>query len=137
MSIEGDLRQIVAKLKKVESETIQAENKRVKITGLISNNYQEWKRNPSDEKAKKEGQYQFAALTIKSVWQSDCLEMRAQQVTIRILERISCRPGGVDMIQGLYANVDGLFGLDVLNAIKVRKIIESWLIGGGSRIVLP
>ena len=67
----------------------------------------------SDENAKKEGQYQFAALTIKSVWQSDCLEMRAQQVTIRILERMSCRPGGVVMIQGLYAHIDGIFGLDV------------------------
>lgn len=91
----------------------------------------------SDENADKHGQFMFAAGAIKQIWQSSLLENPVQQVTIRILENLSRRPGGMEIIQGLLQNIDRIFGVDVVNAHKTKQIIEGWLRGGKSRIIIP
>lgn len=91
----------------------------------------------SDQNADKQGQFMIAAGVMKCIWQSRLLENAVQQVTIRILEHLSQRPGGMGMIQGLLQNLDRIFGVDVLNAHRTRQIIEGWLRGGGPRIILP
>jgi len=52
MSVESDLSQIVTKLRQVETEILEAENNRIKITGHVSQNYQAWRSNPSDKNSK-------------------------------------------------------------------------------------
>jgi hypothetical protein len=91
----------------------------------------------SDENADKHGQFMFAAGAIKQIWQSSLLENLVQQVTIRIMENLSRRPGGMEIIQGLHQNIDRIFGVDVVNAQKTKQIIEGWLRGGRSRIIIP
>jgi tetratricopeptide (TPR) repeat protein len=91
----------------------------------------------SDQNADKQGQFMIAAGVMKCIWQSRLIENAVQQVTIRILEHLSRRQGGMEIIQGLFQNIDRIFGVDVMNAHKTRQIIAGWLRGGGPRIILP
>lgn len=91
----------------------------------------------SDKNAKKEGQFMIAAGTLKSLWQSSVVGGTAQRLTIRILERLAQRPGGLDVIKGLLQNVDAIFGLDVVHAAGVREVVEAWLKGSRTRIIIP
>jgi len=56
---------------------------------------------------------------------------------IGILERLSQRPGGVDMIKGLLGSIDRIFGVDVINAQRARNVIVGWLKSGGTRVIIP
>jgi hypothetical protein len=89
----------------------------------------------SDPHAKIEGQYYIASGVTKKIWQEDALGIKAQRITIRILERLSQRQGGFRVIDGLLSNIDRIFGLDVINADKAKKTIKGWL--AGKRIILP
>jgi len=80
----------------------------------------------------------IGAMFLKSLWQSAHLESINQAVTIRILERLSARPQGIDGIHFWFKNVHLIFGIDVINTKKMRDVIQSWLNGGGKgRIIIP
>ena len=91
----------------------------------------------SDEKAKKDGQFMIAGGTLKSLWQTSLVDDTAQRITIRIMERLAQRPGGQNVINGLLHNIDAIFGLDVVNAARARQVIEAWLKGSRTRIIIP
>ncbi|MHC4617287.1 MAG: tetratricopeptide repeat protein [Planctomycetota bacterium] len=83
-----------------------------------------------------EGVNYIGAMFLKSLWQSGHLENINQTVTIRVLERLSARPQGMNVIHFWLRNVHNIFGIDVVNAKKVGDVIQSWLSGGG-RIIIP
>jgi len=91
-----------------------------------------------DSNVKIEGIDYIGAMFLKSLWQSGHLESINQIVTIRILERLSARPKGMNVIHFWLRNVHNIFGIDVVNAKKVRDVIQYWLNGGGKRrIIIP
>jgi tetratricopeptide (TPR) repeat protein len=91
-----------------------------------------------DQNVKIEGIHYIGAMFIKSLWQSDHIENIRQTVTIRILERLAKRPKGLSVIKSWLENINNIFGLDVVNGAKVKKVIEGWLKGGqGKRIIIP
>ncbi len=91
-----------------------------------------------DSNVKIEGIDCIGAMFLKSLWQSGHLESVNQTVTIRILERLSARPQGMKVIHSWLRNVYNIFGIDVINAKKMRDVIQCWLNGGGkSRIIIP
>jgi len=91
----------------------------------------------ADTRAKREGQFVIGAGALKCIWQSNHVESSVQRITIRILERLSQRPGGVDMIKGLLGSIDRIFGVDVINAQRARNVIVGWLKSGGTRVIIP
>lgn len=91
-----------------------------------------------DPNVKLQGVYYIGSGVVKRVWQESVVESKAQEVTIRILERISQRRGGFRVIDALLTNIDRIFGLDVINANKAKATIKGWLAGTrGTRIILP
>jgi tetratricopeptide (TPR) repeat protein/transcription elongation GreA/GreB family factor len=91
-----------------------------------------------DPNVKIEGIYHIGAMFLKSLWQSDHIENIRQTVTIRILERLAKRSKGLSVIKSWLENINNIFGLDVVNGAKVKRVIEGWLKGGqGKRIIIP
>jgi hypothetical protein len=91
-----------------------------------------------DSNAKIEGIHYIGAMFIKSLWQSRYLESINQAITIRILDLLAKIPKGQNVIKSWLNNINNIFGIDVINAVKVKRVIESWLNGGqGSRIIIP
>lgn len=78
----------------------------------------------------------LAAAAIKAVSQEGLVGMKAQAVTIRILENLRTIKGGVEVIGLLRRFADQIFGLDVVNAAVVRDTIDNWL-GVSGRIIRP
>lgn len=92
----------------------------------------------SDPNVKIEGIDYIGATFLKSLWQSRHLESINQTVTIRMLERLSSRPQGMNVINSWLRNIDRIFWIDVTNAQKVKGVILGWLKGGGEkRIIIP
>jgi len=60
---------------------------------------------------------------IKYIWQN-VTEITAQQITLVILNELSRRQFGLFIIKAL--PVDMIFGLDCVNAYKVRRVIDTW-----------
>jgi tetratricopeptide (TPR) repeat protein len=91
-----------------------------------------------DQNVKIEGIHYIGAMFIKSLWQSDHIENIRQTVTIRILERLAKRTKGLSVINSWLENINNIFGLDVVNGPKVKRVIEGWLREGrGKRIIIP
>ena len=85
-----------------------------------------------------EGVDRIGAIFIKGLWQGMHLESISQTVTIRILERLSTRPHGMNVIHSWLRNIYNIFWIDVANAKKVKDVIKGWLQGGGEkRIIRP
>jgi tetratricopeptide (TPR) repeat protein len=85
-----------------------------------------------------EGIDYIGAMFLKGLWQSKHLESICQRVTIRVLERISTRSNGLSVIRSWLRNIEHIFWIDVMNANKVKCVIEGWLRGGGGpRIIIP
>jgi len=94
-----------------------------------------WFSNPN---VKPQGQFYITSNVIKRVWQETKLDSIAQQITIRILERLAQRPNGHFVIEGLNNNIRQIFGLDVINGEKAKTTIQSWLLGTQrNRLILP
>jgi tetratricopeptide (TPR) repeat protein len=91
-----------------------------------------------DPNVKIEGIYHIGAMFLKSLWQSDHIENIRQTVTIRVLERLAKRSNGLIVIKSWLENINNIFGLDVVNGAKVKRVIEGWMKGGqGKRIIIP
>ena len=85
-----------------------------------------------------EGIARIGAMFLRDLWRSGHLESISQTVTIRMLERLAKRPKGQSVVKSWLVNINIIFGLDVINAAKVKEVIESWLRGGqGKRIIIP
>ena len=84
----------------------------------------------SDPNAKIEGIDSIGAMFLKSLWQSRHLESINQTITIRILERLSSKPQGMNVIHSWLRNINHIFWIDVTTARKVKSVILSWLKGG-------
>jgi hypothetical protein len=94
-----------------------------------------WFSNPN---VRPQGQFYIASGVIKRVWQETNLDSIAQQITIRILERLAQRPNGHFVIEGLHDGIRQIFGIDVINAEKAKKTIQGWLLGTQrNRLILP
>jgi hypothetical protein len=78
----------------------------------------------SDSSINPESITSLFSIFIKYVWQNS-MEFTAQQITIVALNELSKRQLGVFIIKNLHIN--RLFGLDCINANKVRNIINLWL----------
>jgi len=78
----------------------------------------------------------LAGATICWAWQHCQLHHQAETLTVRVLERLMSRKRGHEIVRGLAERIEMFFGLDVVNAERVRKFIELWLKGTG-RITLP
>jgi len=90
-----------------------------------------------DPNVRLEGQYFICCGSIKGIWQKCAIESTAQQATIRILDRLSQRPGGFKVIDGLLESIERIFNVDVLNAQNAKETIIGWRKGRGTRIILP
>jgi len=91
-----------------------------------------------DPNAKIEGIDYIGVMFLKSLWQGGHLENVSQTITIRILERLSKRPQGMNVIHSWLRNIYNIFWIDVANADKVKNVIEGWLKSGGRRrIIIP
>ena len=91
-----------------------------------------------DQNVKIEGIHYIGAMFIKSLWQSDHIENICQTVTIRILERLAGRTKGMSVVKSWFEQINNIFGVDVVNAAKVKDVFKGWLGGGlGRRIIIP
>jgi len=91
-----------------------------------------------DPNVKIEGTDRIGAMFIKGLWQSAHLENVSQRVTIRVLERLSKRPQGMNVINSWLRNIHHIFWIDVSNAEKVTNVIKGWLkCGEKTRIIIP
>jgi hypothetical protein len=90
-----------------------------------------------DANVKLDGLYFVGSRVLKDIWHKCAVETTAQQVTIRILDRLSQRPRGFQIIEALLDNIDRIFGVDVITAQKAREVIVGWLKGRGTKIILP
>lgn len=84
----------------------------------------------SDEQSKLEGIFRLACGVIKHVWQVGAVGILPEAITIRILEKLSKRAQGYDAINALLRVTDNIFGVDVVNASKVKNVIRGWLASG-------
>ena len=82
--------------------------------------------NFADERIMLGGLYNLAAQFIKAVWQRENLQVRAQGITIRLLEQLFHRSSGDEIIKDLLQNIDTIFGIDVISAAKVKEVIRAW-----------
>ena len=84
-----------------------------------------------------QGIHHIGAMFIKALWQSAHVENINQTVTIRILERVTERTKGMSVVKSWLQNINHIFGVDVVNAAKVKDVINGWLGGQGRRIIIP
>lgn len=77
----------------------------------------------SDETISTESILNLFMQVIKYVWQNST-EFTAEQITIAVLKELSKRPIGKFIIRAL--PVGKLFGIDCINAQKVRRVINDW-----------
>ena len=91
-----------------------------------------------DPNVELEGPLRMGAVFIKEVWQKVQIQSVKQNITVRVLELLSSRSGGFHAISAWAQNIYNIFGLDVVNALQVRTLIEDWLKGSeGNRIIIP
>lgn len=92
----------------------------------------------SNENVKVEGLLYIGAGVVKQVWQRYRIGTIAQEITIRILERLSQINGGYKVIYGLLQNADNIFTVDVISADRFKQVIDGWLKSrGGGWIIRP
>jgi len=82
------------------------------------------------------GRFQLARSVLKQVWRGNSAGLKAPQVTERILQSLSSVEGGTAIIQGLLANADGMFPINVGNATAFKQTITMWL-DREPRIIVP
>jgi hypothetical protein len=80
----------------------------------------------SNTKMTDQGLIRLVAGTLPKIWRMALLEEQAQAVTIRLLDRLKHRRNGGLFISGIEVAADLIFNLDLVNAQKVKKIIEVW-----------
>jgi len=91
-----------------------------------------------DPNVKIEGIHYIGAMFIKGLWQSDHIDNIRQTVTIRVLERLAGRTKGMSVVKSWLEQINNIFGVDVVNAAKVKDVFKDWLGGGlGRRIIIP
>jgi len=91
----------------------------------------------ADPNVKLPGLIDIGAMFLKAHWQENHIENVSQAVTIRVLERLSARPGGFDVIKKWLQDIHVIFRFDVVNAAKMKNVIIAWLAGRGRRIIIP
>ncbi len=89
----------------------------------------------SDENTTLQGIYNIVARFIKEIWQKNILQNRKEQITIRMLDKLSHRSGGLQIINTLFHELNAIFGLDVINARNVSSIIKNWKSSVGKGII--
>jgi len=77
------------------------------------------------------------ARLLKDIWQRAPLSITAQTVTYRILDKIAQQGGGRRIIEKAKLGIATVFGVDVVNADMVAKVLEAWTAANQSRIILP
>ena len=50
---------------------------------------------------------------------------------------MSARLGGFEVIKTWLKDIHVIFGLDVVNAAKMKNVIIAWFAGRGRRIIIP
>ncbi len=91
-----------------------------------------------DPNVKIEGKRYIGAMFIKSLWQSGHIESISQTITIKILEQLGGIPKGHNVVISWLNNINNIFGIDVINAAKVKQVIVIWLNSSqGTRIIIP
>jgi hypothetical protein len=92
----------------------------------------------SDPKVRFQGKHLIGIMFIKGLWQSEHLESTSQSITIEVLELVSKIPNGRPIIVSWFNSISVIFGIDVVSAAKVKRIIEVWLNRAqGGNIIIP
>jgi len=67
----------------------------------------------------------------------DC-HVNCRFILIALAKSLIVVAKGQSVVKSWLVNINIIFGLDVINAGKVKEVIESWLRGGqGKRIIIP
>ena len=73
-----------------------------------------------------------ASELLKEVWIDPVMGLQGQQVTRRILDRLGNRTDGRELVRTLARNADDLFGMNVLAAVRLKRIAMDWLKSKGN-----
>jgi hypothetical protein len=80
----------------------------------------------------------IAAALLTEVWTDSVMGLQAPQVTRRVLDNLGMRPDDRGVVQTVAQNVDAMFGLHVLPAERVKRMILDWPGGHGKDgIIIP
>lgn len=91
-----------------------------------------------DENILPKNVYKLSAGFIKGIWQKEILGNKSMQITLRMLEILSKRKGGMEIIKALYDSIERIFFIDIHTARQVQDVFDGWLMGGIShKIILP
>jgi hypothetical protein len=75
---------------------------------------------------------QLAVGLLKAVWCGTVYGLQAVEVTQRILDRLGRRPDGYKIVANLDIAIDAIFGLHVIAAANVRRMLRNWLDANGA-----
>ena len=72
---------------------------------------------------------QLAAGFLRLLYQEPILPQTKVNITVRILENIANRAGGIEGIQSLHKALPTIFGVNVIGLADVTRTMEAWLMG--------
>jgi tetratricopeptide (TPR) repeat protein len=87
----------------------------------------------SNRATQPENMFRFLLATIKTIWTEITLHKTTETITLQLLNQLSKRPDGRQMIVELYNKATLLFGIDVISADALREVIEAWFGTGGDQ----
>ena len=73
--------------------------------------------------------------SLKLLWLNASVDSAVEKITVGILDVVASRTDGETIIKQLRQSVDAFFGLDVVNASKVKNVIEDWR-GKDSKLII-
>ena len=70
---------------------------------------------------------------LRLLYQESILPQTRVNITVKILENISKRKGGIQGIQSLHKALPGIFGVNMAGLADATRTIEAWLKGTAGR----
>ena len=80
---------------------------------------------------------QLASGFLRLLYRESILPETKVNVTVRILEQVAKRNGGINGIQALHKALPIIFGLNVVGLVDATDTIEGWLRSVGDRLRYP
>jgi hypothetical protein len=90
-----------------------------------------------DQSSIEGGLYALGTALLREVWRRPLLDQRKELVTLRVATRLVSLRNGPYLITRLIQETDEIFGLDIVNARRVRTIVQGLLETRKPTIIIP
>ena len=90
----------------------------------------------SDESVDLKQVLELAAGFLRLLYQDSILPQTKANITVKILENVAKRIGGIEAIQSLHRALPRVFGVNVVGCADATKTVEAWLKSANNRLFM-